>query len=113
MTESDEILEKRLREEASYIDDDGFTARVISRLPVRRRRNPFRAIVLTVASLLAAAFGYFLTEEGRFVWEAVAYLEMVPGWILLGTLLVVTIVMAAFALAGSVQQERRPQTLFR
>jgi hypothetical protein len=37
-----------------YLDDDGFTARVLSRLPPRRRA---RAPLLVAAALLAAAAG--------------------------------------------------------
>ena len=40
-------LDRQLREAVSYIDDEGFTAQVLKRLPARRPgRRPLRAVIL-------------------------------------------------------------------
>lgn len=49
-------LEALLREQNPYLEDNGFTARVIASLPPRRRRNWLRPSVL----LSATAVGYIL-----------------------------------------------------
>ena len=43
-------LDARLRTEAPYIDDAGFSARVVAQLPVRRARSSLRAIILLGAT---------------------------------------------------------------
>jgi len=53
----DDLLDARLRDEAPYIDDAGFTSRVVHKLPARQVRRSYRAIILigiTVAACLAA-----------------------------------------------------------
>ncbi len=47
-------LDALLREEAEYVADDGFTARVIQSLPPRRRRRPWRVYVLALAFVLGS-----------------------------------------------------------
>ena len=43
----DETLDRQLREAAPYIDDDGFTARVMARLPAAQREPRWlRAMIL-------------------------------------------------------------------
>jgi hypothetical protein len=47
----DETLDRQLREAVPYINDDGFTARVIARLPtVRREPHWLRALFVLAAS---------------------------------------------------------------
>ena len=107
MSDGDQILEQKLREEASYIDDDGFTARVVAQLPVRPRRNRSRAFVLLAMAALAAVVAYQITEGGRFVWVAVAYLQMVPIWLVFGALFLLAVTVTAFGLATALSHERR------
>jgi hypothetical protein len=49
-------IDALLREQNTYIDDHGFTARVLAALPPRRRRARLRSAVL----LSTTAVGYFL-----------------------------------------------------
>jgi hypothetical protein len=70
-------LDARLREEMPYIDDDGFTARVLQKLPVAHSRRSFRGAILLVATILASLLAYFLSDGGRFlVVEAYRLLSM-------------------------------------
>ena len=71
-------LDARLRSEAPYIDDAGFSARVVAQLPVRRARRSLRAIILLAATILASAIAYVVSDDGRFVVEAFARLEKLP-----------------------------------
>ena len=49
-------LDRQLREAAPYIDDEGFTAQVLKRLPSRRRaRRPLRAVILLGITSLGAS----------------------------------------------------------
>jgi hypothetical protein len=71
-------LDARLREEAPYVDDAGFTPRVVAQLPVRRRQSPrFRSIVLLAAALLASIIAYAL-GGGRTLADAAAFLVAMP-----------------------------------
>jgi hypothetical protein len=54
--EGKDPIEMQLREQNRYINDDGFTARVIAALPRRRRFGWFRSALL----LGAAAIGWVL-----------------------------------------------------
>ena len=54
--ETNDPLDAMLREQNHYVEDNGFTARVIAELPVRQRRNWVRPALL----LGAAAVGYVL-----------------------------------------------------
>jgi hypothetical protein len=83
-TIDDETLDRQLREAAPYVDDAGFTARVIANLPAARR-DPARrrAIILVAASVLASAIAYLLSGGGRFVTEGVLQLSTFPIWLLI------------------------------
>jgi hypothetical protein len=70
MDERDQMdpLDRQLREAAPYIDDDGFTRRVLQQLPARQPRpQTFRAVVLLGITLLASVIAYVLSDGARFV----------------------------------------------
>ena len=67
-------LDARLRAEAPYIDDAGFSSRVVAQLPVRGSRNSVRAVILLAVTLLASAIAYVVSGDGRFIVEAFAHL---------------------------------------
>ena len=60
-------LDRRLREEMPYIDDAGFTAQVVQRLPAPSRRDSFRALILIGFTLLASVVTYLASDGGRFL----------------------------------------------
>lgn len=75
----DEIFDARLRDAAPYIDDDGFTTRVMQRMPAaRNRRRNLRAWILIGSALLASAIAYVLSDGGRAVSEGVYRLALLP-----------------------------------
>jgi hypothetical protein len=84
----DDLLDARLREEAPYIDDDGFTARVMQQLPSRPSSLQLqRSIVILSAAILSVVVAYFASGEGMFMRQAFAWLASLPPLQLL-TLLV-------------------------
>jgi hypothetical protein len=83
-------LDKKLQEAAPYIEDDGFTARVLQRLPARQARLQFlRPLILIVASAFASALTYVLSDGGRFIIVEMFKLTTIP-----------TLWVVAFALAS-------------
>jgi hypothetical protein len=71
-------LDVRLREDTSYIDDAGFTARIVQRLPTRRVRRSYRAMILLGVTLVACIAAYFLSGGSWFIAEEVTNLAMMP-----------------------------------
>jgi hypothetical protein len=65
-------LDRQLREAARYIDDAGFTRRVMAILPAPGAgRQRVRAAILLGATVFASLLAYFLSGGGRFVGEGV------------------------------------------
>src|SRR3954447_10998746 len=62
----DDWLERRLREEMPYIDDAGFTARVVQNLPAAPAPRSWRAAILLAVTLLASILTYSVSDGGRF-----------------------------------------------
>jgi hypothetical protein len=102
MDETQEIdwLDRQLREAAPYIDDDGFSRRVLQRLPARRTNlQRFRAVVLLGATLVACLIAYLLSGRGEFVLQAVNRMAGMSPLMLAGIAVFAGIVIT---LAGSV-----------
>ncbi|HEX8490805.1 MAG TPA: hypothetical protein VF626_07300 [Chthoniobacterales bacterium] len=71
-------LEARLRDDAAYIDDAGFTSRVVQKLPARRVRRSYRAAILLLVTAVASAAAYLLSDGSWLIYERVAALAMMP-----------------------------------
>src|SRR5881398_717188 len=83
-------LDRRLREAAPYIEDDGFTARVLQQLPAPQLRWEFlRPLILVGMSAFASALTYVLSDGGRFLLVEMFKLTTIP-----------TLWVVAFALAS-------------
>jgi hypothetical protein len=74
----EDLLDARLREEAGYIDDAGFTASVVQKLPADRVRHPLRAVILLGVTLLASVIVYRLSGGGWFIAEGVTRIALLP-----------------------------------
>jgi len=102
MGETQEIdwLDRQLREAVPYIDDDGFSRRVLQRLPTRRSNlQRFRAVILLGATLIACLIAYLLSDRGEFVLQAVNRMAGMSPLMLVGIAIFAGILIA---LAGSV-----------
>jgi hypothetical protein len=71
-------LDARLRDEAAYVDDGGFTARVVQKLPSRPVRHVLRAVILLGVTLVASTIAYLLSDGGWFIAEEVTRLSRLP-----------------------------------
>ena len=91
-------LDKRLREEMPYINDDGFTARVLQRLPAGHPRRSFRGAILLCATILASLLAYFLSDGGRFLVVETYRLLSMP--VLFVSLVAITLSVATTAIAA-------------
>ena len=81
----EDLLDRQLRDAAPYIEDGGFTARVLGQLPAPRRSGQsLRPVILIAMSLLASALAYVLSDGGRFVVVGMARLIVLPSlWLFL------------------------------
>ena len=102
-------LDRELREAAPYIDDEGFTARVLQQLPpARRGHDLLRAAILLGMTLLASVLAYVVSGGGRFVSITLERLATLPALWVFVLALASGLVVAA---AGAVAAISRGQTL--
>lgn len=74
-------LDARLRDEAPYIDDAGFTAMVVQKLPVQRAaRESFRGVLMLAITMLACVITYFVSGGGQFLASSFHTLAVMPLW---------------------------------
>src|SRR5207249_12104447 len=101
----DDTLDRQLREAAPYIDDEGFTARVMVKLPVARREPRWlRAMVLLGVTVLGSGVAYLLSGGGRFVREGMVQLSNFPIWLLLLFAFGCGLAIGAFAVIFAIRQ---------
>ena len=95
-------LDRQLREAAPYLDDDGFTARVLHQLPASGgTRRSFRGAILLATALLASALAYVASDGGRFLIVAMERLVTLPTeWLFALVLGSGLLVMTAGAIAA-------------
>ena len=93
-------LDARLRDETAYIDDAGFTAGVLQKMPTRRVRRPFRAAILLGVTLLATAIAYVLSGGGWFIAEEVTRFALLPAPVMWFSAAAVTVLVMLGGLAA-------------
>jgi len=95
-------LDRELREAAPYIDDEGFTARVLQQLsPPRRGHDLLRAAILLGMTLLASLLAYVVSGGGRFVSVTLERLAALPAlWVFVLALASGLVIAAAGAIAA-------------
>ena len=99
-------LDAKLRDEAPYIDDGGFTANVMQKLPARRATRSLRSTILIAAAILASLCAYYFSAGGRFIYVAIARAELFSPLTILIAALAVGVVMvgcAAYAAAKRIE----------
>jgi hypothetical protein len=96
-------LDRKLQEAAPYIEDDGFTARVLRQLPVSQRRLQFlRPFILVAMSAFASALTYVLSDGGRFILVEMFRLTTIPTlWVVVFALASGMLVMAGGIFAAT------------
>jgi hypothetical protein len=99
-------LDARLRDEAPYIDDAGFTVRVVQKLPARQVRRSYRAFILLGITLAACLMAYWLAGGSSLVFEAFANMAMMPVtvmWVCAG---MAAVLVMAGGLAAALSRSR-------
>lgn len=110
-TITDEALDRQLRDAASYIDDAGFTARVLGRLPAQQRRSPqsLRIFILMGLTLLGSALACVVSDSGRFIVVNLVRVANLPPLALGALTLVVGLLAVSGALLTAVAKLREAE----
>ena len=110
----DETLDSQLREAVPYINDDGFTARVVAMLPVGRREPQWlRAMIVIGLALIGTGMAYFLSGGGTFVRQGVVQIADFPIWLLLVFAFGCGLVVGAFAVIFAIRKTPEVRNLTR
>jgi hypothetical protein len=99
-------LDARLGDEAPYIDDAGFTSRVVQKLPARQVRRSYRALILIGIALAACFAAYRLSGGSGLLIEGITYVAMMPVtmmWICAGA---AAVLVMAGSLAAAYSRSR-------
>src|SRR5919201_1191424 len=100
-------LDRQLREAAPYIDDAGFTARVLQQLPPPRRGyDLLRAAILLGMSFLASVLAYVVSGGGRFVSVIIERLAALPALWVFVLALASGLVVAAVGATAAISRDR-------
>src|SRR4051812_40894663 len=74
----EESLDVRLRDETPYLDDAGFTSRVVQKLPARQVRRSYRAFLFLGITVAACLVAFWLAGGTSLVIDAYANVAMMP-----------------------------------
>jgi hypothetical protein len=96
-------LDTRLRDEAAYIDDAGFAAGVVRKLPARPVRHVLRAVIL-LGVTLASVIAYLLSGGGWFLAEEVTRFALLPVPVIWLCAAIVTFVVMVGGLAAAMSR---------
>ena len=104
-------LDRELRDAAPYIDDEGFTARVLQQLPPpRRHHDVLRAAILLGMTLLASVLAYVVSGGGRFVSVTLERVAALPALWVFALALASGLVIAAVGATAAISRDRVLQT---
>ena len=100
-------LDRKLQEAAPYIEDDGFTARVLRQLPQPVQRLQFlRPLILVGMSAFASALTYVLSDGGRFLIVEMFKVTTIPTlWVVVFALASGMLVMAGGIFAAMARNQ--------
>lgn len=108
----DETLDRQLREAVPYINDDGFTARVIASLPAARREPQWlRAMIVVGLALLGSGVAYLLS--GGVIRQGLIQMADFPIWLLLVFAFGCGLVVGAFAVIFAIRKTPEVRDLTR
>jgi hypothetical protein len=108
----DETLDRQLRDAVPYINDDGFTARVIARLPAAQREPQWlRAMIVLGLALLGTGVAYLLS--GGVIRQGLIQMADFPIWLLLVFAFGCGLVVGAFAVIFAIRKTPEVRDLTR
>jgi Domain of unknown function (DUF5056) len=102
----EDSLDARLRDDAPYIDDAGFTSRVVQKLPARQVRRSYRAFLLLGITLAACLAAFWLAGGTSFAVDTYANMAMMPVTWMWVTAAAAAIVVMAGGLAAALSRSR-------
>ena len=109
----DETLDRQLREAVPYINDDGFTGRVIARLPAPGSAPRWlHAMIVLGLALLGTGIAYVI-GGGHLVREGLVDLANFPIWLLLVFAFGCGLVVGAFAVIFAIRKTPEVRDLTR
>jgi len=100
----DERLDRQLREAVPYINDDGFTARVLARLPAARREPQWLRVMIVLGLALLGTGVAYLIGGGHIVREGIIEFANFPIWLLLVFAFGCGLVVGAFAVIFAIRK---------
>ena len=104
-------LDRQLREAAPYIEDQGFTVRVLQQLPPPRRgHDVLRAAILLGMTFLASVLAYVISGGGRFVGVTIERLAALPALWVFGLALASGLVISAVGATAALSKGRALET---
>jgi hypothetical protein len=110
-TQQEDWLDRQLRDAAPYIDDAGFTAQVVAKLPAPRQKQvSLRGTILVLITLLGCALAYVLSDGGSFIVANIARLATLPLLWLLALAFAIGILTAAGGLVAALSKSRELQS---
>jgi hypothetical protein len=108
----DETLDRQLRDAVPYINDAGFTARVIARLPAAQREPQWlRAMIVLGLALLGTGVAYLLS--GGVIRQGLIQMADFPIWLLLIFAFGCGLVVGAFAVIFAIRKTPEVRDLTR
>jgi hypothetical protein len=99
-------LDARLRDEAPYLDDAGFTSRVVQKLPARQVRRSYRAFILIGITLAACVVAFWLAGGTNFLVDGIGFVTMMPATMMWLTVAAVAGLVMAGTLAATYSRLR-------
>ena len=102
----EDSLDARLRDDAPYIDDAGFTSRVVQKLPARQVRRSYRVFLLLGITLAACLAAFWLAGGTSFAIDTYANMAMMPVTWMWVTAAAVGVLVMAGGLAAAVSRSR-------
>src|SRR3954464_7175702 len=102
----EDSLDARLRDEAPYIDDAGFTSRVVQKMPARQVRRSYRAFILVGITLAASIAAYLLAGGSNFAFDTFANVAFMPRMTMLIIAGIAGVLVMVGGLAAAVSRVR-------
>jgi hypothetical protein len=102
----EDSLDTRLRDEAPYLDDAGFTSRVVQKLPARHVRRSYRALILIGITLAACLVAFRLSGGTSLFVEGITFVTMMPVTIMWLWVGVAAVLLMAGSLAAAYSRSR-------
>ena len=99
-------LDARLRDDAPYIDDAGFTSRVVHKLPARQVPRSYRTLIMLAITLAACLAAFWFAGGTSLLIDTYANLAMMPlMWMWIWAAAAALVVMAG-GLAAALSRSR-------